>query len=303
MADPKLTQLEADALMALDKLRVTDEIHQLPNGGGSLKVPLLSTDRREAFVLDVYQGHVEVRVTDGDATDAKVIPLGQNASARVDVKKDNKNKRIITVTRQTNQPDTFVHRLPKRERIKLFNSGVNLKDGRPDPHWQVVARGDEPNFKPQPAIVTGANNASWLVNQADRSQWISLAGGDLSLPDRVVYTFRTTFDLTGMKPSTAILHGRFVVDNIVQAIRLNGHDVRVPPHNDEDFEFFHAFSVVGGFVDGVNVLELDVKNGSPKHGVTPSSPMGLLVELDGSVLVAWPESSANKIDAEKAEKK
>ena len=253
----------------------------------------VEVDKSGASRTHVYQGKVVLRVVGGKVSDADAVPLAENESARVDVGKS--KGAVVTVTRGTSQPDTFVHRMPKRVRIKLFNTGVDLNDGERDPHWQVVARSDERNFKPQPAVVSGANNSTWLSNQSDRSQWISLVGGSSTLPDRVVYTFRTTFDLTGMRPATAILHGRFVVDNRIQAIRLNGHEVRVPAHSDEQFGSFHAFSIVGGFVDGVNVLEFEVKNGAVQQNV-PSSPMGLLVELDGSVLSAWPEPSANRID-------
>jgi hypothetical protein len=160
-----------------------------------------------------------------------------------------------------------------------------------------VARSDEPNFKPRPAIVSGTNNFMWLSNQSDRSQWISFVGGDAALPNNPVYTFRTSFQLTGVRLATAILHGRFAVDNHVQAIRINGHKIPVPKHGYEEFGFFHPFLIDRGFVEGGNVLEIDVENGLPGGGPSfPANPMGLLVELDGSVLSAWPEPSANVSD-------
>ena len=79
----------------------------------------------------------------------------------------------------------------------------------------------------------------------------------------VVFTFRTSFNLKGMRPSTAFLHGRFVADNHVRAIRLNGHEVSVPRHGYEEFGYFHGFSSDRGFVEGLNVLEIDVENGIP----------------------------------------
>lgn len=59
MADSNLTQQDAEALMALDKIRVSDEEWSLPNGGGGLVVPLVSTDRREDFFLDVWQSRID----------------------------------------------------------------------------------------------------------------------------------------------------------------------------------------------------------------------------------------------------
>ena len=182
--------------------------------------------------------------------------------------------------------------MPKRVRIKVLNTGVNLKVGDPDPHWQLVARSDDPKFKPRPAVVADASANPWLSNQLDRSQWVSAVG---TTPEGVVFTFRTTFDLKGMRPSTAVLHGRFVADNHVRAIRLNGRKLSVPEHGYEDFGFFHGFSSDRGFSEGRNVLEIDVENGSPGFDASSAhpSPMGLLVELEGSVISAWPEPSAN----------
>ena len=87
------------------------------------------------------------------------------------------------------------------------------------------------------------------------------------------YTFRTTFNLKGMRPSTAFLHGRFVVDNHVRAIRLNGHEIPVPRHGYEEFGFFHGFSSDRGFVEGINVLEIEVENGDARGWMLRSRPV------------------------------
>jgi len=224
--------------------------------------------------------------------------LGENESARVEVGKD----RVARVVREAGQPSPFVRQMPKRGRIKMFNTGVNLKVGDPDPHWQFVARSDEPKFKPRPAMVTEAGDTRRVSNQSDRSQWISAMGSESVMPDAVTYTFRTTFDLTWMRPSTAVVHGRFVVDNHVRAIRLNGRQVSVPPHGHREFSFFHAFSSDRGFVEGVNVLEIEVENGDPQD-IAPSSLLGLLVELEGSAFSAWPEPSANMRNAKQNKSK
>jgi hypothetical protein len=239
----------------------------------------------------VYQGKVELLPVGSDADHAKVIRLEKDESARVEVGKD----RIARVVRQPGQPSRFVRQMPKRVRINVFNTGVNLKVCSPDPHWQLVARSDNPKFKPRPAVVPDASAYPWLSNQFDRSQWLSAVGPEPIAPNGVVFTFRTAFDLKGMRPSTAVLHGRFVADNHVRAIRLNGHEVSVPKHGYEEFGFFHGFSSDRGFTEGLNVLEIDVENGIPGSDASSAhpNPMGLLVELEGSVISAWAESFAN----------
>ena len=219
----------------------------------------------------MYEGKVELQaVGGGDAENAKAVRLGENESARVEVGKD----RVARVVREAGRPSPFVRQMPKRVRIKMFNTGVNLKEGDPDPHWQLVARSDDPKFKPRPAVVVRRKRLpdgcpiSPTVRNGSRP-----VGGDVDrCRDGVTYTFRTTFDLTGMRPSTAVLHGRFVVDNHVRAIRLNGREVPVPAHGYEEFGFFHAFSSDRGFVEGVNVLEIEVENGDAGSDVSRRRP-------------------------------
>jgi hypothetical protein len=251
----------------------------------------IEVDSSGASTTHVYEGKVELTaVGDSGAGVANAIRLGKDESGRVELGKD----RVARVVRETGRATTFVRQMPKRVRIKAFNTGVNLKEGKQDLHWQLVARSDNPKFKPRATVVVSASAGPYLFNQVDRSQWIS-AVSDLSpLPNGVFYTFRTAFDLKGMRPSTAFLHGRFAADNHVHAIRLNGREVPVPKHGYEEFGFFHGFSSDRGFVEGINVLEVEVENGESELDVshTPSSPLGLLVELDVSAMSAWPEPSA-----------
>lgn len=56
MADVKLAQHEADALLAMEKHRVSDRMCTLPAGGHKEVIDLISADRRERFILDLYRG-------------------------------------------------------------------------------------------------------------------------------------------------------------------------------------------------------------------------------------------------------
>ena len=60
MADTNLTQAEADALIAMEKLRVDDARCDYPGLGGSISVPLVSRDKRETFLLDVSRGRIDL---------------------------------------------------------------------------------------------------------------------------------------------------------------------------------------------------------------------------------------------------
>lgn len=60
MADMKLTQAEADALIAMEKHRATEDRSDFPMGGQSLVLPLQSADKREQFILDLSRGRIDL---------------------------------------------------------------------------------------------------------------------------------------------------------------------------------------------------------------------------------------------------
>ena len=228
----------------------------------------------------VYRGTVKVQIAGNGEKQAVV--LHENETARV-----NKNaKQIVMAPPKSIRSDSFVRWMPQRARIDVFNTGVGLKEGADDPHWQIVAVSNDPKFKPRSAVVAWADRPSqFRPNDPASSQWISTADQLPDLPDDVTYTFRTTFELADYVPGSAKLRIGFLADNHVQAVRLNGKNISVPEHG-YLAPFFdpHWFSIDKWFVEGANTLEFDVLNGVPGER-TPSgiSPMALLVELEGSM--------------------
>jgi hypothetical protein len=59
--DCSLSQIEVDALLAMEKCRVDDTNYTFPELGGSLKIPLKSKDEREEFLLDVSRGRIALK--------------------------------------------------------------------------------------------------------------------------------------------------------------------------------------------------------------------------------------------------
>jgi hypothetical protein len=189
--------------------------------------------------------------------------------------------------------------MPQALPIVLFNTGVGLKKGDPDPHWQVVARSDDSNFQPRSAVAWGVHDEIYLEDDPARSQWLSLAAGNVGFPQDVVYVFRTTFDLTGRLPSKAVLRGKFLADDRLVGIRLNGHRLPVPLHRDgTPFLDWTSFQISAGFVNGRNVLEFDVLNSSPYQSPgerrTLKSRMSFRAELQGTA-ASDPEFGGNKV--------
>jgi hypothetical protein len=60
MADIDLQQDEADKLMSMPKIKTSDEKWHYPGGGGSIIVPLTSTDRRDTFHLDISRARINL---------------------------------------------------------------------------------------------------------------------------------------------------------------------------------------------------------------------------------------------------
>jgi hypothetical protein len=59
MAEIDLTQSEADALMAMEKVRADDNQYQYPTVG-ILNIPLMSRDHAERFLLDIRRARIDI---------------------------------------------------------------------------------------------------------------------------------------------------------------------------------------------------------------------------------------------------
>lgn len=60
MADINITQAEADQLIAMEKLRAEDKEWLFPRPGERLTIPLVSSNKRESFVLMVTRGQIKL---------------------------------------------------------------------------------------------------------------------------------------------------------------------------------------------------------------------------------------------------
>ncbi len=99
----------------------------------------------------------------------------------------------------------------------------------------------------------------WLGDTA-ASKWVGPAnGGGSAAPGN--YTYTTTFNLAGLDPATAILSGRFAVDNELRGIRINGNLITTPVGN---FNVWTSLEINAAnhpvFRSGQNTLEFNVFN-------------------------------------------
>lgn len=61
MAEINLSQDEADALLAMPKVRENEREWIYPSLGGRVSVPLVSKDKRESFMLGVQRGRIDLK--------------------------------------------------------------------------------------------------------------------------------------------------------------------------------------------------------------------------------------------------
>jgi hypothetical protein len=162
----------------------------------------------------------------------------------------------------------------------LFTTGVNnfgnaLPLGSPDPHYTIL----ETNTNP--FVLT--NLPSRYINNNSTSQWIwqNLNGS----PINVTRTFRTTFNLTGFDPNTALISGEWAVDNVGVDILINGISTgNTIPYGISAFNRFTDFSITEGFISGLNTLDFIVRD----EGVISGFRVG---EISGTAsTISEPES-------------
>jgi hypothetical protein len=132
--------------------------------------------------------------------------------------------------------------------------GASLSDGASDPHYSIVS--------PSGAgiVINQANIPSSYVANTSTSRWIwQQADGQ---PANVTRTFRTTFDLTGLNPSTASIVGTWAADNFLDQILINGVSIGTIPNNLGGWNFtsFKGFNVNSGFQAGINTLDFVVRD-------------------------------------------
>jgi PEP-CTERM motif len=136
----------------------------------------------------------------------------------------------------------------------LFNTGTDASNvalvggnGVTDSHYQILSS-TSLGLAGNQAVTF---NCCYFGDDAN-SRWISLSPNGSPSSNTTVY--RTTFDLTGLNPLTALINGRWAIDNL-GTIFLNGANTGVM-HNAH--QFYSNFSLSSGFVAGLNTLDFSI---------------------------------------------
>ena len=173
----------------------------------------------------------------------------------------------------------------------LFNTGVDaggllLADNTiGDPHYTLITTPGTTTTDIR--VRTGASGAPippWLADNTT-SRWIGPNASQTLDGEVGDYMFRTTFSLVELNPGTALITGRWTMDNTGTEIKLNGTSVVGACAN--TFDAWCNFSITSGFQYGTNQLDFFVTN----TGTLPN-PIGLRVEMTGTADVPEPASLA-----------
>ncbi len=167
----------------------------------------------------------------------------------------------------------------------LYNTGVDssgapLANGATDSHYTLTV----PSGSTTPIAVTSAGgfpvvpNGPWIGDD-NSSAWIRPNNPNVTDPVGV-YTFTTTFSLSGLDASTAQIAGKWATDNYGEGILLNGNVVSFTGAPGLG-AFTSTFDITSGFISGLNTLAFVVNNAYDNSGNT-SNPTGLRVEMTGT---------------------
>ncbi len=136
----------------------------------------------------------------------------------------------------------------------LDSSGNPLAPGATDLDYIVLETGTSAEV-----VSSALATSAYLPNDAG-SQWIW--ENSTGWPHKVTRTFRTTFDLTGFDPTTAVINGLWGVDNFGEDILINGISTAhsLPVYGYANFQNLYPFVIDSGFQSGINTLDFVVRD-------------------------------------------
>jgi hypothetical protein len=171
--------------------------------------------------------------------------------------------------------------------INIYNTGVDANGDVVvggmvgDQHYTLVSfpTGTTAQIKTATSTSEGFPIGPW-VGDNSLSRWIGPNTDNLTGP-KGLYTYQTTFDLTGLDHMTASISGRWATDDPGIDILINGNPTGIIANG---FTAFTDFSINSGFIAGLNTLDFQVLNSR--------GPTGLRVEIANANAVALDEPYA-----------
>ena len=240
-----------------------------------------STDDVETHVL---QGQVRVQPLETTVDGRRSVLLSKGEALRVDHDSGDATRMDAEADRFPKSAESFRPFKP----IAMFNTGAGLAEGDEDPHWRITSGPEGGGYHGEQFGVVAVPHERYAPNEPERSQWISVAKKlEPGVNPKSLFTFETSFDLTGFDINAVMVAAQVLADNGVREIRLNGEPVEMKPWDDNEFgqsftrNRFRLVEIQRGFVPGVNKIEIDVWNGVYQYDANCNdpNPMSLRVEF------------------------
>ncbi len=165
--------------------------------------------------------------------------------------------------------------------IAVYSTGVDdehrlLPDGSIDTHWRLTDSSDDKWIGPNTYTVRSATAPipPWSEQTSDsKSKWITPRADSVDVAPGI-YIYEQTFNIDErVNLETASLFGRFMGDDIVERIEING----VKIDGTASFATWINFLIIEHLVTGENILRIVVKNSGNN-----SNPHGIRIEISGS---------------------
>jgi hypothetical protein len=132
----------------------------------------------------------------------------------------------------------------------VASPGILITEGSVDPHYTIISG---PATGSTFVVDSSSMDGAWIPN-GPTSSWISYTPTSVST-NTGTYVYRTTFDLAGFLPETAVLNGLWNTDNNGTEILLNGTSF---PFTTSAISYNEAptpFTITTGFLPGLNTLD------------------------------------------------
>ncbi len=180
----------------------------------------------------------------------------------------------------------------------LFSTGVDssgnqLASGSIDPHYELIAVPPSSGYSSSTYTAdTTADpvNTIW-ANPGSTARWIGPVTDVVNMPSATTtgdYVYKTTFDLTGFDPTTAVITGQWTADDVAPLMTINSVSTGYTISGSSASATLNNFTISSGFIAGLNTLQFTVSNVTITGGLNPS---GLLVIMSGTA-TAVPEPAS-----------
>ncbi|MEM6504622.1 MAG: hypothetical protein AAF711_04055 [Planctomycetota bacterium] len=215
----------------------------------------------DTTIVQVFQGEVEVsRAADSASSDDGSDPLRLLANDAISASDGREQW-----TRVDPAPGRFAVLRPTVQTLRGSGKGIRLREV--DPQWQVVAIDGESVDRPIEMVVSSfESHTKNFPNDPGQSQWVAYLPSKEVADRKISYVVRTTLELPGgIDPASASIRMRYVPDNDLRSLRVNGAEIKVPevtsPASEDRVDEFterYELWISSGLVEGQNTIEFEL---------------------------------------------